>query len=426
MSHIAMAGMKTSNRGFSTNTIRNNTIVGKGEFSYNGILLGNNNVDVRNNIITGWQHGVSSTLYYVCSEPLFVLSGGYNDVWSNETDYCRVSPPNNDESFDPAFRDTANGDYTLLPTSFCIDAGDPDSPLDPDGTRADMGAYYYHQSPTIPQNLASSFLPPDDPDFTCGDCHSNSLGGVDLAWEVVTDPDLSYYLLYRSDNPGDCTRCHSGGSDPGSINDPGADSDPFLLGKDCPSLSGEQVNVEKNRVQVETGCRSGLPETRTMTFTPLWAWDRPWWIDIEVLSDYTYTYYVTSVDELSYESAPSNFTITYVPTGGQAGRLLVGEAVPKEYALHRNHPNPFNPTTTIRYDLPEASYVSLVIYDILGRKVRTLFDNREEAGFKNVVWDGKDNFGNGISTGIYIYMLRAWSLESDKTYQKTEKMVLLR
>ncbi|MFQ6608761.1 MAG: FlgD immunoglobulin-like domain containing protein, partial [Fidelibacterota bacterium] len=91
-----------------------------------------------------------------------------------------------------------------------------------------------------------------------------------------------------------------------------------------------------------------------------------------------------------------------------------------------NHPNPFNPTTTIRYDLPEPSYVSLVIYDILGREVRRLLDSRVDAGFKSVVWDGRDDTGNSVSTGIYIYMLRVWSQESDKTYQKTEKMVFLR
>ncbi len=350
----------------------------------------------------------------------------YSCAYGNNMEYAYDSDEFGHEGNNITSDPLVDDDYHLQEGSPCIDEGDPNSPNDPDSTRTDMGAYYYHQYPATPQNLASAFLPADDPDFTCGDCHSNSLGGVDLAWEVVTEPDFSYYILYRSDNPGDCIRCHSSGSDPGSINDPGAASDPYLLGKDCPSLSGEQVNIQKDRIQVDTGCRSGLPETRTLTFTPLWAWGRPWWIDIEVLPDYTYIYYVTSVDELSYESDRSNFTDTYVPTEGRASRLLVGEAVPKEYALHGNYPNPFNPTTSIRYDLPEASYVSLVIFDILGREIRTLLDNREEAGFKSVVWDGKDNFGNGISTGIYIYVLKAWSLESDKTFQKTEKMVLLR
>ncbi len=355
----------------------------------------------------------------------------HNDFWDTEEDYYPSGGEGN-ISNNPLFVDPENDNFNLRVGSPCIDSGWEDSDPDPDGTRADMGVYYYHQSPATPQNIASTYLPSDDPEFVqaCGQCHgAGGIGGVKLTWDALTEtqePDLSHYILYRSDNPGDCTRCHRDGSNTGSENDPGAASDPYLLGKDCPSLSGEQVNLQKDRIQIDTGCRSGLPETRTLTFTPLWAWNEDWWIDIEVLSDYTYTYYVTSVDELSYESDPSNFTITYVPPGGQAGRLLVGEAVPKKYALHSNYPNPFNPTTAIRYDLPEASYVSLVIYDILGREVRTLLDNREEAGFKSVVWDGKDNDGNIASAGVYIYSLRTWSQESEKTFQKTEKMVLLR
>jgi len=118
---------------------------------------------------------------------------------------------------------------------------------------------------------------------------------------------------------------------------------------------------------------------------------------------------------------------------GTEGRGIVSKTESSSYAdlplvftLHPNHPNPFNPTTTIRYDLPEASVVSLMIYDILGREVRTLLYTREEAGFKNLLWDGKDNSGNIASAGIYIYALRAWSQESEKTYNKTRKMVLLK
>lgn len=100
--------------------------------------------------------------------------------------------------------------------------------------------------------------------------------------------------------------------------------------------------------------------------------------------------------------------------------------IPHKAVLFQNFPNPFNSATTIRYELLEASYVSLVIYDFLDREVRTLLDNREDAGFKSVIWDGKDNDGNIASAGIYIYMLRAWSQESEKSYSMTRKMILLR
>lgn len=81
--------------------------------------------------------------------------------------------------------------------------------------------------------------------------------------------------------------------------------------------------------------------------------------------------------------------------------------VPKEFALHQNYPNPFNPTTTINFDLPTNADVKLVIYDITGRKVRTLVNGHIDAGYKKIVWNGRDDWGNGVATGMYIYRLIA-------------------
>ncbi|MEA3391869.1 MAG: T9SS type A sorting domain-containing protein, partial [Candidatus Marinimicrobia bacterium] len=84
------------------------------------------------------------------------------------------------------------------------------------------------------------------------------------------------------------------------------------------------------------------------------------------------------------------------------------DGIPVEFALHQNYPNPFNPVTTINFDLPNITDVSLVIYDITGRKVRTLVSNSNiDAGYKKIVWNGRDDFGNGVATGMYIYRLVA-------------------
>ncbi|MDZ7820939.1 MAG: FlgD immunoglobulin-like domain containing protein [Candidatus Marinimicrobia bacterium] len=84
------------------------------------------------------------------------------------------------------------------------------------------------------------------------------------------------------------------------------------------------------------------------------------------------------------------------------------DGIPDAFALHQNYPNPFNPTTTINFDLPEASDVKLVIYDISGRKIRTLVDgNNIDAGYKRIVWNGRNDYGNAVSTGMYIYRLQA-------------------
>lgn len=91
-----------------------------------------------------------------------------------------------------------------------------------------------------------------------------------------------------------------------------------------------------------------------------------------------------------------------------------GEILPSEFALNQNYPNPFNPSTTINFEAPKAAQVSLKIYDTLGREVRTLFDGRLEAGTHNKVWDGKDNNGMTISSGVYFVKMTSADFESAK------------
>ena len=81
-------------------------------------------------------------------------------------------------------------------------------------------------------------------------------------------------------------------------------------------------------------------------------------------------------------------------------------AIPKTYELANNYPNPFNPSTTIEYGLPKAGHVSIKIYNVLGQKVRTLLNGQRPAGRFKVVWNGRDDFGNNVSSGMYFYRLK--------------------
>ena len=83
------------------------------------------------------------------------------------------------------------------------------------------------------------------------------------------------------------------------------------------------------------------------------------------------------------------------------------QARPQAYALFPNYPNPFNPTTTIRYAVPEPAGVTLAVFDVLGRRVRTLVSERVSSGTHAVVWDGRDEHGNSAGTGVYFYRLTA-------------------
>ena len=107
--------------------------------------------------------------------------------------------------------------------------------------------------------------------------------------------------------------------------------------------------------------------------------------------------------------------------GCEAIELSIDKAViPDLYALHQNYPNPFNPTTKISYDLPDASVVSLSIYDLMGREIRTLINSEQSAGFKNIQWNATDNLGKSVPAGMYIYTIEAGQ------FRQTRKMVLLK
>jgi len=97
-----------------------------------------------------------------------------------------------------------------------------------------------------------------------------------------------------------------------------------------------------------------------------------------------------------------------------------GDILPTQFALHQNYPNPFNPITKIKYDLPEDALVTIKIFDIMGRNVRTLVNTKQAAGYRFARWNATNDFGESISAGMYIYMIQAGEFRS------TKKMVLLK
>ena len=93
---------------------------------------------------------------------------------------------------------------------------------------------------------------------------------------------------------------------------------------------------------------------------------------------------------------------------------------PSGYSLLQNYPNPFNPVTKLRYDLPENSHVNITIYDMLGRAVKTMVNQHQNAGHRSIIWDGTNDYDNTVSTGIYLYQIQAGA------YTRTKKMVFLK
>ena len=94
--------------------------------------------------------------------------------------------------------------------------------------------------------------------------------------------------------------------------------------------------------------------------------------------------------------------------------------IPGEFTLYNNYPNPFNPTTVLDYDIPENTFVNITIYDMMGRKVKTLVNANQSAGFKSVVLDATNFVGQPVAAGVYIYTIVAGD------FRQTKKMAFIK
>lgn len=94
--------------------------------------------------------------------------------------------------------------------------------------------------------------------------------------------------------------------------------------------------------------------------------------------------------------------------------------MPDDYGMDQNLPNPFNPSTTINYQLPEAGRIKMMVYNLLGQEVRALVNEELDAGFHSVIWDGKNELGRQVASGVYMYRIQAGD------YTKTLRMMMLK
>lgn len=138
--------------------------------------------------------------------------------------------------------------------------------------------------------------------------------------------------------------------------------------------------------------------------------------DLSTNSEYFWRVRAKSNDgEYSNYSSIGNFK-----TDDNVTAIENEKELPEEFSLVQNYPNPFNPTTTINYSLPQASYVTIKIYNMLGQEVNTLVNQDLRAGRHSVIWRGDDNYGNKIASGTYIYRITAGD------FVQAKKMILLK
>ncbi len=259
---------------------------------------------------------------------------------------------------DPIFVGRERDDFHLRWHSPCIDAGDP-SLTDPDGTRSEIGALHFNQAvlgivELYPHNTPI-VIPPEGGDIIYDGWvfnFSGQPGEADL-WTYVFIPEIGRY--------GPINLCQNVSIPPDGL-----------------GVNGIVQHVP-----------GSAPE-----------------------GTYGFVAYIGSYPGIITDISYFYFTKTGSTAGGTKGwfegrgwfkEVASTETdLPRAYALSQNYPNPFNITTVINYQLPTDSHVKLEVYNTLGRKVVTLVSEKQQAGYKSVIWDSAD-----LSSGLYLYKLIA-------------------
>ncbi len=130
--------------------------------------------------------------------------------------------------------------------------------------------------------------------------------------------------------------------------------------------------------------------------------------------------------EVTTTLASSGSMVLASPSSSGLVLTSTGTGVPATFALDQNYPNPFNPTTTINYALPGDAFVSIKVYDILGRELATLVNEIQKTGYRNVQWNGLNAWGMPVATGVYFYRIDVKSTAGDANFTSIKKMMLVK
>ncbi|MCX6832363.1 MAG: hypothetical protein NT028_09585 [candidate division Zixibacteria bacterium] len=314
---------------------------------------------------------------------------------------------------DPMFVDPDNGDLRLQKGSPCIDAGAPWI-LDVDGTRSDIGAFggpggsvYIYQD--LPPKASASMTAWRDRDR------------VILSWERNSESDFLHYILFRTTEPGALLDSEHVLTYLDRLGRPiGNDNHKEPLGFDD---DGKQLDQEQY-----------IPMYAVKDLRRVYYVD---WYPIDTLTSYYTLVAVDSSGLVSSVSSVSSASTAAVAaglapaqnSGDREGRPYGADVTPQDgvtYELEPNYPNPFNATTALVYHLPsigaQPAPVHIEIFNIFGQRVKTLVDTRQSPGRHTVYWDGTNEEGQPLSSGVYFCRLEVSGIE----FVKSGKMILMK
>jgi hypothetical protein len=290
-------------------------------------------------------------------------------------------------------------------------------------------------APSAPTNLTASVISSSQINLSWQDNATNETGykverktGTTGSWAEVTnlsagstsytntsltDGTQYYYRIYAYNN--------AGGS--GYSNETNAITPMNTPNNLTASSSSNQINLNW---QDNSGSESGYRIERRTGLSGLWT-------EITIVGSNTTTYNNTGLNEGAtyYYRVRGYNSFVISPYSNEVSITItdveeIMSIIPHRYKLMQNYPNPFNPTSTIKYALPTQSNVQLNIYDIMGREVKSLLFDSQPAGYQSFIWDGRNNYGQLVSSGVYILNFRARSIVDGAVFQKSSKLMLLK
>ena len=378
----------------------------------------------------------------------------YNNIYGNTpAEYMTIVPDSTNSCRDPHYADAVSMDYHPGMHSGAIDSGDPDGPADPDGSRADQGAF---------GGAAALFTAPD---YITGLTATTVGDSIRLEWTTCTSPEFDQYLVYTSMVDGflpadtsyapfpkltteaytymPSTGCHfyrvaavntfgySGGFSNQSGTCIGADGispdvtvvypngGEFIETGDTVYVSWIATdNVGVDSVNIWFSENSGTDylllsggEANDSTF----MWIAPISISDSCLIKIVAYDAALNEGEDSSDAVFSVKDLTDVEDDEDQPDIPV-----LVNALEQNYPNPFNGHTTLAYTIARKCAVEMRIFDTAGRQIRTLEDRDRDPGRHIVTWNGKDDAGRPVTSGVYFCRIKAGK------FRQTRKIVYLR
>ncbi len=304
---------------------------------------------------------------------------------------------------DPLFLNQDIYNLELNPDSPCIDAGNPNHPLDEDGSISDIGAYYIHSSDHYPFEFSSQFtnqLKINELLAVNDAINTDEVGEFDDWIEIYnpTNEPVNISRLFLTDNLNNLNKWQF----------------PYT---DEIIPSGGYLIVWCDDDESQGIFHTNFKLSSDGEFLALVKEDG-----------------VTIIDSISFSSQIADQSYGRIPDGGEEWVLLSpspGSAnlalnsedfnnMPSFYKLSQNYPNPFNPITLIQFDLPEDELVNIEIHDMMGRIVKTLVNSAQTAGYKSIKWNATNDRNDPVSTGLYFYTIQAGD------FRQTKKMILLK